>query len=166
MEEPLNTIVLALTLLVMLVGLIGIVVPVLPGTVLIFLAALIYAVVEGFRTVGWPTLLVLGLLMIAATSADLWAGIAGAKIGGAGGWSVLAGLVGGLVGFVVLNLPGAILGAVLGVLLSEMLRLGDWKKALKAGGGWAVGWVLSVILQLSLGLAMVAIFIWQVVRGP
>lgn len=166
MEEPLNTIVLALTLLVMLVGLIGIVVPVLPGTVLIFLAALIYAVVEGFRTVGWPTLLVLGLLMIAATSADLWAGIAGAKIGGAGGWSVLAGLAGGLVGFVVLNLPGAILGAVLGVLLSEMLRLGDWKKALKAGGGWAVGWVLSVILQLSLGLAMVAIFIWQVVRGP
>ncbi len=166
MEESLNIIVLTLTLLVMLVGLIGIVVPVLPGTVLIFLAALLYAVVEGFQTVGWPTLLVLGLLMIAATTADLWASIAGAKVGGASGWSVLAGLVGGLVGFVALSLPGAILGAVLGVLLTEIVRLGDWKKALKAGGGWAVGWVLSVVLQLSIGLAMVAIFVWQVVQGP
>ncbi len=166
MEEPLYTILLVLTLLVMVVGLIGTVTPVLPGTVLIFLAALIYALVEGFRTVGWPTLLVLGLLTLIATSADLWASAAGAKAGGASGWSVLAGLAGGLVGFILFTLPGGILGAVVGVLLSEMLRLGDWKKALKAGSGWLLGWVLSAILQLSIGLVMVALFIWQVIQGP
>ena len=72
MEEPLNTIVLVLALLVMSVGLIGTVVPVIPGTILIFLAALVYALVEGFQAVGWPTLLVLGLLALVATTADLW----------------------------------------------------------------------------------------------
>lgn len=166
MEEPLNTIILTLTLLVMLVGLIGTVAPVLPGTLLIFLAALLYALVEGFQTVGWPTLLILGLLTLLATSADLWASMAGAKAGGASGWSVLAGLIGGLVGFLLFTLPGGIIGAVVGVLLSEMIRLGDWKKALKAGSGWLLGWVLSAFLQLSVGLVMVAIFIWQVMQGP
>lgn len=165
MEEPVQVIVLTLTLLVMLVGVIGIVLPVIPGTILIFFAALVYALVEGFQTVGWPTLLVLGLLMLAATSADIWASSVGAKIGGASGWSVVMGLVAGLAGFVVFSLPGAILGAILGVLLTEIIRVGDWRQALKAGSGWLVGWVLATVFQLAVGLIMVAIFVWQVVEG-
>ena len=166
MEEPLNTIVLVLALLVMSVGLIGTVVPVIPGTILIFLAALVYALVEGFQAVGWPTLLVLGLLALVATTADLWVSSIGAKLGGASGWSVLVGLLGGLAGFVVFSLPGAILGAVLGVLLVELIRLGDLRQALKAGSGWAIGWALATVLQLGLGLVMVAIFVWQITQGP
>ena len=166
MEEPLNTIVLVLTSLVMLVGLIGTVLPVIPGTILIFLAALVYAIVEGFQTVGWPTLLVLGVLTFVATTADVWASSIGAKLGGASGWSVVVGLLGGLVGFVAFSLPGAIIGAVLGVLLVELIRLGDLRQALKAGSGWAIGWALSTVLQLGLGLVMVAIFVWQITLGP
>lgn len=165
MNESLNNIVLALTLLAMLIGLIGIVLPVIPGTIVIFVAALIYALVEGFHIVGWPTLVVLGLLTLVATTADLWASSVGAKVGGASGWSVVVGLVGGLVGFVVLNLLGAILGAILGVLLTEIIRVGDLKHAFKAGGGWILGWVLSTVVQLGIGLVMVAIFVWQIVQG-
>jgi uncharacterized protein YqgC (DUF456 family) len=165
MEEPVHVIVLTLTLLVMLVGVIGIVLPILPGTILIFVAALVYALVEGFRAVGWPTLLVLGLLMLAATSADIWASSVGAKISGASGWSVVVGLVAGLAGFLVFSLLGAILGAVLGVLLTEIIRVGDWRQALRAGSGWLLGWVLSTVFQLAIGLIMVAVFVWQVVEG-
>lgn len=165
MKEPAGTIALVLTLLIMLVGLIGIVVPVLPGTILIFLAALIYALVEGFRAIGWATLIILGMLAIIATTADIWASSIGAKMGGASGWSVLFGMLGGLGGFVIFNLPGAIIGAILGVMLTEIVRLGDWKQALKAGSGWALGWVLSTIVQLGIGLTMVAIFAWQVFQG-
>jgi uncharacterized protein YqgC (DUF456 family) len=165
-NETANTIVLTLTLLIMLVGLVGTVLPVIPGTVLIFLAALIYALIEGFHVVGWPTLVVLGLLTVVATTADIWASSIGAKAGGASGWSVVVGLVGGVVGFFLFTLPGAIIGAILGVLVTEIARVGDWKQALKAGGGWAVGWALSTVLQLGIGLTMVAIFVWQLVQGP
>jgi uncharacterized protein YqgC (DUF456 family) len=165
-EEPVNTIILALTLLVMLVGLIGIILPIIPGTILIFVAALLYALFERFQTVGWPTLLVLGLFTILATTADLWASSIGAKVGGASLWSVVVGLIAGLVGFIAFSLPGAILGAILGVLLTEIIRVRDWKQALKAGSGWAIGWVLSTVFQLGIGLVMVAIFVWQVVQGP
>jgi hypothetical protein len=165
LEEPLNTIVLVLAFLLMHVGLIGTVVPVIPGTLLIFLTALGYALLEGFHTIGWPTLLVLGVLAALATTADVWATSVGARIGGASGWSVVAGLLGGLVGFVLFTLPGAIVGALLGVLITEIIRLGELRKALKAGTGWLVGWVLATLVQLGSGLTMVAIFTWQVLKG-
>ncbi len=161
-----NTIALIVTFLIMFVGLLGTVLPVLPGTVLILLGALFYAALEGFQSIGWPTLLVLAVLTVVATTADIWVGGLGARAGGASGWSVLAGLAGGLIGLVAFSLPGAIIGAVLGVLISEIVRVRDLRQALKAGGGWAAGWLLSVLVQLVLGLAMVAIFVWQVWEGP
>jgi uncharacterized protein YqgC (DUF456 family) len=164
-EEPISVVVLVLTSLIMLVGLIGTVLPIIPGTILIFAGALLYALVDRFQIVGWPTLVVLGVLAAVATTADLWASSIGAKIGGASGWSVVIGLLAGLVGFVVFNLPGAIIGAILGVLLTEIVRVGDWRQALKAGSGWVVGWILSTVVQLGIGLIMVAIFVWQVVQG-
>ena len=164
-EDPIGVVVLVITSLLVLVGLIGTVLPVIPGTILIFAGALLYALVDGFQVVGWPTLLVLGVLTVVATTADLWASSVGAKIGGASGWSVVIGLVAGLVGFVVFSLPGAIIGAVLGVLLTEIVRVGDWRQALKAGSGWVVGWILSTVVQLGIGLIMVAILVWQVLQG-
>jgi uncharacterized protein YqgC (DUF456 family) len=163
--ESLDTIALVIALFVVLIGVIGTVVPVIPGTILIFLAALGYAIVEGFQSIGWPTLVVLGILAAVATTADIWASSVGAKAGGASYWSVLAGLAGGLIGFVVLNLPGAIAGAILGVLATEMMRLKDWRQALKAGGGWLAGWLLATVVQLVIGLTMAAIFVWQVALG-
>jgi len=157
-----NDILLGLTLVVMVIGLVGIILPVIPGSILIFVAAFFYALLDGFQTVGWITLVVLGLLAAAATTADLWATSMGAKAGGASGWSILAGTVGGLVGLLFFSLAGSILGALLGMFLVEVLRVKDLRKALKSGGGWLMGWLLSVILELGIGLVMIAIFVWRV----
>jgi hypothetical protein len=164
--EPVGTIVLFVALLVMLIGLVGILLPVIPGTVLIFVSALVYAYLEGFQTVGWPTLLVMALLTLVGTTADMWATSVGAKAGGASGWSIVSGVIGGLLGLLVFSLPGAIIGAILGVLLTEAYRVHDWRKAIKAGGGWMAGWLLSVVVRLAVGLVMVALFVWQVAQGP
>jgi uncharacterized protein YqgC (DUF456 family) len=164
--SAINTIALVAVALIMLVGLIGTVLPIIPGTVLIFTGAFLYALFEGFHIVGWPTLAILGLLALVATTADLWASSVGAKIGGASGWSVVLGLIGGLAGFLLFSLPGAILGAILAVVLTEIVRQDDWRMAFKAGSGWIIGWALSTLLQLGIGLSMVAIFVWQIVQGP
>lgn len=166
MTQVEQTVVLIITFVIMFVGVLGTILPVLPGTVLILLGALFYAVVEGFQSVGWLTLVVLGLLTVVATTADIWAGGLGARAGGASGWSLLVGMLGGLVGLIFFSLPGAILGTVLGVLIGELIRVRDWRRAIKAGSGWAAGWLLSVAIQLGLGLVMVVIFVWQVWQGP
>ncbi len=153
-------------IVLVVVGLIGTVVPGIPGTILIFAGALVYAIMERFQAVGWPTLVVLGLLTAAATAADWFATSVGARLGGASGWSVVGGMLGGFVGLLVFSLPGAILGALGGVLAVEILHAKDWRKALKAGGGWAVGWIINTVFQVAIGLVMAAIFVWQVMQGP
>ena len=162
MPQPLNDIVLGLTFVVMFIGLVGIILPVVPGSILIFGAALGYALLDGFQSVGWITLVVLGLLAAAGTSAELWATSMGARAGGASGWSILAGMAGGLVGLLFFSLPGSIIGALLGMFLVEVLRVKDWRQALKSGGGWLLGWLLSTVIELALGLVMVAVFVWRV----
>ncbi len=60
-----------LAYLLMFVGLIGSVLPLVPGPIFIWLGALLWAANDGFQAVGWPTLLFLGVLTILAWSSDL-----------------------------------------------------------------------------------------------
>lgn len=156
---------LIVALVLMFVGLVGVILPVVPGIVLVYLAAFLYALVEGFVKIGPITLAVLTVLAVVGVTADIWVSSLGAKVGGASIWALLGGLVLGLVGFIFLSLPGAIVGSVAGVIAVEMWRVGDWEKVLKSSGGWLIGWLLATVVQLSLALIMIAIFLWQVWKG-
>lgn len=165
------------TLLAMLIGLVGSVLPGLPGVTLIFLSALIYAFLTGLDVVGAPVLLILFVFATVAFVADLFATSYGARRFGASNWGTVGGAVGGLVGaligllFVGIgSLFGLILGTIGGVILGEYLRRrrqspgqrspigGDWRRTSRAAGGVFVGFVASAIAQGLLGLLSVVIF--------
>jgi len=161
-----------LAVALMVVGLIGVILPVIPGVGFVWLAVLAYAIAEHFATIDPISFTALTVLGAIGVSADLWMTQLGAKVGGASVGSLLAGvllgLVGAIVGFVFLGvgaIPGAILGAILGVFLAEWYRRRDWREAFKAGGGWLVGCTLSGVVQLLIALLMIVIFVWQVLRG-
>ena len=156
---------LIVALVLMFIGLLGVILPLVPGIVLVYLAALLYAIIEGFAKIGPITLAVLTVLAVVGVTADLWVSSLGAKVGGASVWALLGGLAPGLVGLIFFSLPGAIVGSVLGVIIVELGRVGDWRKVLKSGGGWLIGWLLSTVVQLSIALIMIAIFLWQVRQG-
>ena len=152
-----------LALIVMLVGVAGIFLPVVPGVALIWLAAVGYAVADGFTHLGPLALAALTLLGLLGVTAELWMSGLGGKVGGASWWSIAAGSLLGLLGLIFFSVPGAVIGAVLGVLGMEAWRReGDWREAVKASGGWLAGWLLSVVVQLLIGLAMIALFLWRV----
>lgn len=161
-----------LALAVMIVGLLGIVLPVIPGLLLIWLVALVYAIAEGFATIDPITFVILTILGATGYTAHLWMSPLGAKAGGASFRSVLAGtalgIIGALIGLLGLGIgavPGGIIGALLGVFLAEWYRRKNWREALKAGGGWLAGCVLSSGLQLVLAALMILIFVWQALKG-
>jgi len=161
-----------LALAAMLVGMVGVVLPIVPGVGFIWLVVLSYAITERFAAIDPLTFAVLTVLGAIGVSADLWMSQAGAKVGGASMWSLLAGLVLGAIGAVlglaflgVGAVPGAIIGAIMGVILAEWYRRGDWREAFKAGGGWLIGCTLSGVVQLLISILMVLIFVWQVLRG-
>jgi uncharacterized protein YqgC (DUF456 family) len=152
-------------LLLLLLGFVGIVAPILPGPVLIWLGALLWAWADGFVTMGWGTLLLLGVMGLAALGADVVLSTWGARRGGASWRSLLFSSVASLVGLLVLSLPGAVLGAVGGLLLAETVRLGGpdgFREAWRSSGGMILGWALSIAAQIVIGLTMIAIFAWRV----
>lgn len=149
-------------------GLIGAILPVLPGTLLIWLGALIWAWANGFEKIGWPTLLVLGVLTLASWGSDLAMTTLVSRKAGASWKAILAAIVGGILGGIFLSaLPvigtvfGAVLGALAGLLALEYYQKRDWRLAAKAAGGYIAGWLLSSAVQLSICLVMIAIFAWQ-----
>lgn len=136
--------------LVIAVGLVGVLVPLLPGTTLIGGAILMWAVVESSST-GWITLSLALAVLVLGTVVKY--AVPGRRLQRAGvpGSTQLAGAILGVVGFFVVPIVGLPLGFVLGVYLAEVRRLGAaraWastKDALAAVG-------LSIVLELVAGL--------------
>ncbi len=159
-------------LVVMVIGLVGTVVPILPDVVLIWLAALAYAIAEGFATIGPITFAAITLLAAIGVTTEIWVSQVGGRLGGASWQALLAGMGLGAVGFVVGllvggvgALPVAMVGALAGVVLVEYHRRRDWKETARAGAGWLAGCLISGGVKLLLGLMMIALFVWQVLRG-
>jgi Protein of unknown function (DUF456). len=161
-----------IALAVMLVGLLGVILPILPGIGLIWLTILVYAIAERFATIDIITLAAITLLGAAGFSANLWAGHLGAKAGGAALSSLLlgflTGLAGALIGVILLGvgaIAGAIIGALLGIIIAEWRRREDWREAINVGGGWLAGCALSGLIQFITGTLMILIFVWQALKG-
>jgi uncharacterized protein len=161
-----------LSLAAMFVGILGILLPIVPGVGFIWIVMLVYAIAEKFATIDPITFFFLTVLGAIGFTADLWMTQVGAKARGASIWSMLAGLLLGVVGAAIGSLffgvgivPGAILGALAGIVLVEFHQHQDWDKAIKAGTGWLIGCLLSEGIQLIIAVLMILIFVWQALRG-
>jgi hypothetical protein len=145
--------------ILMLVGLAGVVLPVLPGLALVWLAALGYGLLVGWGTSGPWLFALITLLGLGGLAAELWMTAAGAKVGKASLWALAAGVGLALIGVVFFNLIGAAIGLVAGVLLYEYLRARDWRQAANAAAGTAAGCGLSFGMKLALGLGMIGAWV-------
>ncbi|WP_226351604.1 MULTISPECIES: DUF456 domain-containing protein [unclassified Pseudonocardia] len=150
--------------LMMLVGLAGIVLPVLPGPLLIVGGVAVWAVPRG-DAVGWWVLGIAVLVTVAGQVAKYLLPGRRLKAAGVPTRTLFAGLVLGVVGFFVVPVVGLFLGFVLGVWLAELARLPDaataWRSAREALA--AVGW--SILIELAAGLVTVAVWIGGLVVG-
>ncbi len=159
-------------LVAMVIALFGVFVPIIPDIALIWLVILVYAIAERFSTIHPLSFVALTFLAALGITAEFWMSQAGAKISGASIWSILAGIalsiVGAIFGLVLLGIgavPGALLGALLGLVLAEWYQRRQWRETIKVVGGWLAGYLLSVGVQLYIGILMIIIFVWQAIRG-
>lgn len=148
--------------LLVLLGLAGVILPVLPGAILIFLGALLYDFAHGWIFLGPLWLGVLLGLALLSEGGDWWLGQVGARKGGASGRALVVGTVAGFLGLILFPPFGFLIGSIGGVAGVELLRARDPGHAARAGGGWFVGWLLSLLLQAVVAVAMVAILLWRV----
>ena len=150
-----------------LVGMIGIVVPILPGMLLVWFTVLVYAWRTGFEIIGWPSLVLITLLALITGLSNIWLPLLGAQKTGAAKRALFLGVVGAIIGTFVIPLPilGTVIGYALGVFLGEFMKQRDWRLALKASLGGVTGWGISTVVEIVGALVILLIFVVQVLSG-
>jgi uncharacterized protein YqgC (DUF456 family) len=148
-----------LALFFMLVGLFGLIIPVFPGILVIWLAALGYGLVAGFDTLGIVVFALITVAMIAGVTVDNILMGAGARQGGAAWSSIIVGMIAGVVGTIVIPPVGGLVAAPAAVLLMEYNHQRDWEKAWRATRGLALGWGLSFLVRFGIGVLMIGMWL-------
>lgn len=145
--------------LVILVGLIGIVVPILPGVILIFAAIAVWAFLTG-GTTAWVVLAISTVLLIVSGVVKYtWPGRK-LKEAGVPNRTLLLGGLAGIAGFFVIPVVGLFVGFVVGVYLAELQRMPDNRQAWRSSKHAVKGVGLSILVEL-LG-ALLASGVWVV----
>jgi uncharacterized protein YqgC (DUF456 family) len=147
-----------LVLLAMLVGLAGAIIPGLPGTPLVFAAALGHRLWFVDKSVSWWVVAVLGILMLFSLAVDFLATSVGAKGLGATWRGMVGAVIGAMIGLFFAPL-GLILGPFLGAMLLEAIGGRDWRQASKAGAGAALGFLAGTVGRIACCVAMIGLFV-------
>jgi uncharacterized protein YqgC (DUF456 family) len=130
------------------VGLVGIVLPLLPGTLLVFGAIAVWAVVENNVT-AWVTLAVVTVLLGVATLIKYLWPMRRMRAADVRTLSLVAGAVLGIIGFFVIPVLGLVIGFVLGVYLAELAKRRDQAVAWTSTKHAVKGVALSVGVELA-----------------
>lgn len=145
-----------LTACLLVVGLIGSVVPLLPGPFLIFIAGILHTVLRPEAGMSWQGIVILSLLLVASYVVDMAAGAMGARWFGASRWGIAGVFVGGIIGLFFAPL-GFIVGPLVGGLAFELIFAKKrMAPAVKSTWGTLLGTGVGLVLRLGLSLGMCA----------
>jgi len=148
--------VLAIALIV--VGVVGTFLPILPGVILIFGGMLLGAWIDDFQRVGWITLVVLGALALLVLLVDIVSGLLGAKRVGASRLAIIGAAIGTIVGLA-FGIVGVIVAPFVGAVIGEILQRGRLAPAARVGFGTWIGMMIGAVAKLALVLAMIGVFL-------
>lgn len=154
--NPVGWWILAVILIVL--GLIGTLVPGIPGVLLVFGGMLLGAWIDGFRRIGWIAIVILALLAMLSLVVDVLGGLLGAKRVGASRLALLGAAIGSVVGLFY-GLVGALMAPFFGAAAGELITRGKLAQAARVGVGTWIGFALSLLARVVIVLAMLVVFI-------
>lgn len=153
-----------IVILAFVVGLFGILLPIIPGIIIIWIASLFYAAgVVGFDDFSPWVFALITLIGLAAGTSNIWLAAMGAKTTGASWRTLVVGFIGSIAGTFLIPIPlvGTIVGYMAGLLLSEYVRLGAMRPAFKTAFGGMVGWGISTGVELVGAVLMILLVATQ-----
>lgn len=142
----------------MVVGIAGIILPVLPGLPVTFLGMLLAAWLDGFERVGWVSLMVLGVMTALSVVVDILSSVMGARRVGASRKALIGAALGTVAGLF-FGPIGIVAGPFFGALLGELWHGKELNLAARVGLATWIGMVVGMVLKLGLGFAMLGWFL-------
>ena len=145
------------------VGVVGTVLPVLPGPILVFAGIALAAWIDGFTRIPWWLLLIVGAMTALAWVIDYVAAAFGAKRAGASKLAIVGAAIGTIAG-ILTGLWGLLFMPLVGAALGEYFAQRDAHRAGKVGLATWIGLLIGTVAKLAIVLAMVGIFAVAVLR--
>ncbi len=157
-----ETLVLVLVVIFLLVGLLGVIIPLLPGIPLILAVIVFYGWYEGFQQITVSYIVIMAGIMLLSVLVDYLSTTLGAKYSGSGRAGVWGAFIGTFFGLFIFPPFGLLIGPWAGAMLGEYLTNNDMNRAVKAGFGTVVGLFSGLFFNLLLGIIMVVTFLVRV----
>jgi hypothetical protein len=158
-NSVMDILIVILCFVLIIVGLIGIIIPFLPGIAFVWLGIFIYASKTGFETISLATLIVFSVITVLFFLLDFLAPLLGAKKYKSGKWGVVGAFLGTLLGVATLGPIGLILGPFLGALAGELISGKERSQAFSSAFGAVIGFLFGTLLKLIFGLVMFGFFV-------
>jgi uncharacterized protein len=156
-QVALNLVLLA----VMLFGLFSLIMPIMPGLAIIWVAVLVYALVNGLNWISGILFAIITILMLAGGVVDNIFMGAGARMSGASWLSIGVALIAGLVGSILWPPFGGILLALAGIFIVEIIRVRQLRLAWESTRNMAFGCGASVFARFGIGAVMIGLWaVW------
>lgn len=140
------------------IGIAGLVLPAIPGAPVLFVGLLLAAWADNFAYVGWPTLIILGILALLTYVVDFAATAFGAKRFGASKRAIIGAMIGAVVGLF-FGFIGVLIGPFIGAVIGELSWRRDLQAAARSGIGATIGLAIGAAAKLALAFTMVGIFV-------
>jgi len=153
-----------LAVALVLTGLAGLILPVLPGAVLVLAGLVLAAWIEDFQYVGAGWIILLSVLTVVIFAVDFIAGSLGAKRFGASPRAAAGAAIGALLGMFFGPL-GLLLGPFAGAVLGELSARRGLNEAGRAGIGATIGLVLGAAAKLGLAFSMIGVYLFVRMMG-
>ena len=144
-------------ILLVVIGIAGTILPMLPGVPLVYAGLLLAAWHNSFDKVSILTMVIIGIVALLAWVVDFVASIMTAKKVGASKYALWGAGIGALVG-ILGGIPGLIIGPAIGAIIGELITHKDAAKATTVGIAAGLGFVLALAVKIVLALTMLAMF--------
>ena len=156
-------IIFLIALILMIMGIIGSALPVVPGPVLSFLGLMVYYIFQEDEILTLGPVFVFALGMLFLVAADYLLPILGVKFLGASKKGQWGAVIGALLGVVFFPPLGIFIGALVGAIIGEMHQGKKFPEAVKIAMGVIAGSAVAIFLQVIFSLSVLGYFLFKII---
>ena len=158
MDDLYLTLIWLIAIVSIVVGVLGTIIPALPGTPMIFAGMFLIAWWQDFAIIGILPLVILAALSALAIVVDFVASALGARRVGASNWAIVGATLGSIIGMFFF-IPGLIIGPFVGAVAGELFAQSTVQQAARVGIATWIGLLIGTALKVDIVAAMIGIFI-------
>ena len=153
-----DTLLWILSVALIVAGVVGTVLPALPGTLFVLAGIVLGAWIDDFSRVGWGVLSVIGVLALLAWVLDYVAGLLGARKAGASRQAIIGAALGTVAGLF-MGLVGVLFMPLVGAAIGEFIARRDHERAVKVGLATWLGIMAGLVSKVVIAFVMIGVFI-------